>query len=235
MVGKQGSKVTADLKRNRLYITFSSTAKKKDLEKVYTDIRFCVADLKPGFDVVTDLTRCTVGHLGGISTLRKIMAFLVVNKVGRVVRIVGEMSLVLKQLLGITAKFQGYKPLYVTTSEEAEEALSKSAHRDGLRFLINQRPIEYSTPQEKGKGDLVDISTSGCSVQKSTLALSVDEELSMAIPLYQDHDTLSVFTMAAKVIRVEGNLFAVQFLDLDDDRKTLLYTFLTNEIQRDIG
>jgi len=235
MVGKQSSKVSADLKRNRLYITFSSTAKKKDLEKVYTDIRFCVADLKPGFDVITDLTRCTIGHLGGISTLRKIMAFLVVNKVGRVVRIVGEMSLVLKQLLGITAKFQGYKPRYVTTSEEAEEELSRSSQRDGLRFLINQRPIEYSTPKEEGKGDLVDISISGCSVQKSTLALSVNEELSMAIPLYQDSDTLTVFTMAAKVIRVEGNLFAVQFLDLDDNRKTLLYKFLTNEIQRDIG
>jgi len=148
---------------------------------------------------------------------------------------VGEMSLVLKQLLGITAKFQGYKPRYVTTSEEAEEELSRSSQRDGLRFLINQRPIEYSTPKEEGKGDLVDISISGCSVQKSTLALSVNEELSMAIPLYQDSDTLTVFTMAAKVIRVEGNLFAVQFLDLDDNRKTLLYKFLTNEIQRDIG
>ena len=191
MVGK-GSKVTADLKRNRLYITFSSTAKKKDLEKVYTDIRFCVADLKPGFDVITDLTQCTIGHLGGISTLRKIMAFLVVNKVDRVVRIAGKMSLVLKQLLGITAKFQGYQPIYVTTGEEAEETLSKSAHRDGLRFLINQRQIEYSTPKEEGKGDLVDISTSGCSVRKSTLAVPVDEEISMAIPLYQDHDTLSV-------------------------------------------
>jgi hypothetical protein len=158
-----------------------------------------------------------------------------VNKVGRVIRIAGEMSLVLKQLLGITAKFQGYQPIYVTSGEEAEEALSKSAHRDGLRFLINQRPIEYSTPKEEGKGDLVDISTSGCSVRKSTLAVPVDEEVSMAIPLYQDHDTLSVFTVTAKVVRVEGNLFAVQFLGLDDDRKTLLYRCFTNEIQRDIG
>lgn len=54
MAGNQGSKVSADLKRNRLIITVSATASQKEAKKIYTDIRFCVADLQPGFDVITD-------------------------------------------------------------------------------------------------------------------------------------------------------------------------------------
>ena len=52
-----------DIKRNGLYITLSCDPSKKVLDKVYTDVRFCVADLKSGFDVVTDLSQCTLGHL----------------------------------------------------------------------------------------------------------------------------------------------------------------------------
>ena len=50
------AKVKTDIKKNRIYITLPSTIVKKDLEKIYSDIRFGVADLKPGFDVITDLT-----------------------------------------------------------------------------------------------------------------------------------------------------------------------------------
>ena len=88
MAEKQKSKVKADIKRNRLYITLPSIANKVEIEKIYTDVRFSVADLQPGFDVITDLTQCTVGHLNGLSTLRKIMDFLVTNEMGRVIRIV---------------------------------------------------------------------------------------------------------------------------------------------------
>jgi hypothetical protein len=47
----------------------------------------------------------------------------VANKVGRVVRIAGNMNLILKQLMGIAAKFNCYKPVYALTAEEAEEEL----------------------------------------------------------------------------------------------------------------
>jgi len=44
MVDPKRSKVAADRKKNRLYITLSANADKKELEKIYTDVRFCVAD-----------------------------------------------------------------------------------------------------------------------------------------------------------------------------------------------
>jgi hypothetical protein len=235
MTEKQKSKVKADIKKNRLYITLPSAANTKELQQIYTDVRFCVADLKPGFDVVTDLSQCTIGYLSGIPTLRKIMDFLVVNQMGRVIRIVGGMSVVLKQLIGIASKFQCYKPVYVATHEEAEEELDRPIKRNGLRFEINHRQIEYSIDHEKGTGRIVDISISGCAVQEPTIALSTNEEVSITIPLYQEQDKLSPFTTSAKVIWAEGNKLAFQFLDMDDDRKALLNKCLVNEARIEIA
>lgn len=223
------AKVKADIRKNRLYISLPSTANKTELEKIYVDIRFSVADLKPGFDVVTDLSRCSIGHLNGIPILRKIMDFLVTHEMGRVIRIVGDMSIAFKQLLGIASKFQCYKPIYVTTLEEAEEELLSPIKPNGLRFQINHRQIEYSIDKENGTGLLIDISTSGCAVQDPTIVLSTDVDVSITIPLHQEQDALSSFTMAAKVVWVRGDRFAVQFLDLDDDRKALLHKCLVNE------
>jgi len=229
MAEKQKSKVKADIKRNRLYITLPSTANKLELEKIYTEVRFCVADLKPNFDVVTDLSQCTIGHLNGLSVLRKIMDYLVVKEMGRVVRIVEGMSITFKQLLGIASKFQCYKPIYVSSLEEAEKELAQPIKPRGLRFQIHHRQIEYSIDQEKGTGNLVDISISGCAVQEATLALSTDTEISMTIPLYHEQGTLSPFTLTATVAREQGDQFAVQFLDLDENREAQLYKCLVNE------
>lgn len=235
MAEKQKSKVKADIKRNRLYITLPSIVNKMEIQKIYTDVRFSVADLQPGFDVITDLTQCTVGHLNGLSTLRKIMDFLVTNEMGRVIRIVGDMNVVFKQLLGIASRFQGYKPVYVNTHEEAEQELICPVKPNGLRFQLNHRQIAYSIDQAEGTGCLVDISISGCAVQEPTIALTVDAEISLDIPLYREQDELSSFAVTAKVVWVQGNRFAVQFLHLDDDRKALLYKCLVNEGRRVIA
>ena len=70
------AKVRTDIKKNRLYITLPTCINTKELEKIYSDVRFGVADLKPGFDVVTNLNHCSIGHLSAIPTLRKITAYL---------------------------------------------------------------------------------------------------------------------------------------------------------------
>lgn len=223
MEENQKSRVRADIKNNRLYIKLSSTPSKKVLEKVYTDVRFCVADLKPGFDVITDLSQCSIGYLNGISTLRKIMNFLVIKQPGEVVRIIGKKSLLFKQLIRAATIFQGYKPAYVTTLEEAEDKLTKSIRRNGLRFNIHQQKIEYRNNQEEGTGYLVDISISGCAVQGPTIPVTIDSEIEITIPFYQDQDTPSSFIIAARVVRVQDDIFAAQFVDLGDDQKGLLY------------
>lgn len=234
MAGNQRSKVTADLKRNRLNITLSSSPDKRAVEKVYTDIRFCVADLKPGFAVITDLSQCTFASLNAILTMRQIMEYLITKQAGIIVRVVLKKSLIFKQLLRFTNRFQGYKPVYVTTLEEAEEILTDTGKHNGLRFDMHRQQIEYTLDLEEEKGHLVDISISGCTVQGSTISLSADKEISIAIPFHRDNETPLIFTTAAKVDWVQDDQFAAQFLNLDDDQKAQLYTCLASEAQRDI-
>ncbi len=123
---KRTSTVTPDIKKNRLYISVSGEASKKEIQKIYTDIRFCVPDLQAGFDVITDLSHCKVGHLSGISTFKQIMGYLIAHEVGRVVRVVGPAKLIFRQLNRYVASGKDYKPIYVSTQEEAEQKLAKS-------------------------------------------------------------------------------------------------------------
>jgi hypothetical protein len=233
MADNQKSRVTADIKRNRLYITLSCDPSKKILEKVYTDVRFCVADLKPGFDVITDLSQCSIGYLNAIPTLRKIMNFLATKQPGEVIRVTGKLSLIFKQLIRLTTIFQSYKPFYVATLDEAEDKLTKSTRRNGLRFHIHKQPIEFKTHQGVGEGHLIDISISGCAVQKSTIPMTMDQEITITIPFQQDQDTLLSFKILAKVVRVQDNMFAAQFTDLNDDQKDKLYKCIALETQRE--
>ncbi len=233
MAGNQGSKVTADLKRNRLIITVSATANQKEAQKIYTDIRFCVADLQPGFDVVTDFSGCTLAHLSAIATMRQIMDYLVAKQPGNIIRVVGKNSLVFKQLLRFLTQFQSYKPIYVSTLEEAEEFLTKLTQRNGLRYLIHGHQVEYTVDQEKGQGRLLDISISGCAVQNPTIPVSMEQELLIVIPIDHGDGLPASFSSAAKIVRVEDGLLAVQFLDLQDDQKSQLHKWFAYEIRQD--
>ncbi len=119
------AKVVTDIKNNRLYIIFDNHITKKDTERIYTDIRFGVADLQPGFSVINDLSLCRIGHLSGIASFKRIAAFLAEKKVGRVIRVTGSSSLIFKQISKLSTAINGYKPEYVDTVEEAEELLEQ--------------------------------------------------------------------------------------------------------------
>lgn len=118
--------VKADLKKNRLYITIAGKLNKKDLDGLYTDIRFGVADLQPGFDVITDLTECTLAALSGFATFNKITDHLLANNVGKVVRIIDERRIIFKQILNSASRIKGYTAVYVKSLEEAENELKGS-------------------------------------------------------------------------------------------------------------
>ncbi len=122
---KKTSKVTADIQKNRLVILLAGYIRKKELERIYTDIRFCVEDLQPGFDTVTDMRNCTIGYLSGAPVFKKIMDFLRSKDVGRIVRIKGRSRIILHQMSRLTSAFEGYEPIYVSSPEEAEEVLQK--------------------------------------------------------------------------------------------------------------
>lgn len=118
------STVTADIKRNRLLITLKGNIAKKDAERIYTDIRFCVSDLKPGFSVINDLTESRIGHLSTIETFKKITSYLTEKQVGPVVRVVGRAKIIFQQMTKLTKMINCYQPMYAKTIEEAEILLA---------------------------------------------------------------------------------------------------------------
>ncbi len=124
MKKKSQAKVVVDIKKNRLYIFFDRHVTPKDVERIYTDVRFGVADLKPGFSVINDLSNCTVGHLSAAVSFKKITSFLHENNVGRVVRVIGQTSLLFKQISKLSELITDYKPEYVSSIEEAEDTLA---------------------------------------------------------------------------------------------------------------
>lgn len=118
------SRVSANIRKKRLYITLHGVISKKEAERIYTDIRFCVSDLEPGFGVITDLTQCRFGHLSAITTSSKIMHFLLEKQVGPIIRIIEQRKVIYHQLLRLSDKNQGYDPNYVSTLQEAEALLN---------------------------------------------------------------------------------------------------------------
>lgn len=126
MGNNKGPSARADLKNNRLYITIAGRLNKKELDGLYTDIRFCVADLQPGFAVINDLSQCTLAALSGLPTFKKITDHLIAHDVGKIIRIVDERRVVFKQILNVSATLKGYTPVYVQSHEEAAEVLNNS-------------------------------------------------------------------------------------------------------------
>jgi hypothetical protein len=121
---KNPSTVTADIKRNRLHIKLRGDVPKKDAERLYTDIRFCVADLRPGFAVITDLSEARIGHLSAIDSFKKITNFLAEKQVGPVIRVVGQARIIFQQIAKLTKQITGYQAMYAKNMEEAEVLLA---------------------------------------------------------------------------------------------------------------
>ena len=131
---RRSSTISANIKKKRLYITLQGVIPTKEAERIYTDIRFCVSDLEPGFAVITDLSECRIGHLSAIDTSRKIMHFLVEKKVGHIVRIIGQAKVIYLQLLKLADIKLGYEPKYVATLEEAEAFLDELTEKESPRL-----------------------------------------------------------------------------------------------------
>jgi hypothetical protein len=127
----KSSKVSADLKKNRLSIILIGVLSTKGMEGIYTEIRFCVADLKPGFEVMTDLTQCKIAHLGGLGTFGKIKEFLSAKEVGPVIRIVKKNQLVFNQISRVADMTSKYRPHYVSTLAEAEKLFAQLKSGEG--------------------------------------------------------------------------------------------------------
>jgi hypothetical protein len=223
-----------DIKNNRLYLKFSGGVSRKQLDKLYTDVRFAVADLLPGFAVINDLTECTLCHISGIATYRKISKYLISSGVRDVVRIINNDSLVLKQFLNFASRFAEYIPVYVSTIQEAEEQLNKSDERNRLSFHFASRPsVDYSTNNANGEGHILNISARGCKISSTTFPPEIDQEIEIVITFNASETAQKTFSTKAYIIRIDDDGFAVEYSDLSKNRKEELWQDLLREFEHD--
>jgi hypothetical protein len=228
-------KATANITQNRLYITIAGKLTKENLDRLYTDIRFCVADLTPGFDVVNDISECTLAALSGIPTFKKITNHLITSRVGKIIRVIDEQKTVVKQVINFASKVQGYSVIYVNSLEEAENKLVESQQREGLRFYLLSQPVKYRLGEAEGEGYISDISTSGCAIKSATLLPAVEESISFSTTFNKQENLIENFEILARVARVEEESFSIKFETLDDEQKESLWERLVHESQCEKG
>lgn len=227
-------KVTADRGKNRLNLILANRITKRNLGELYTELRFCVPDLKTGFDVVSDLSNCSFAFLDIIPTFKNILNYLLSNGSGEMVCVLKKNTLIYKQIQLATI-FQGYKPAFVSTLEEAEEKLAASKKRSTLRFSLHKQTLKYSSGDGEQKALLDDVSVGGCSINAMSHEVSLGDELSLTLAFFQDENLDTPFKILSEVVRVEDDLFAVKFMDLDDDKKKILWDNLIQLSQQKVG
>jgi hypothetical protein len=223
-------KAAANISKNRLNISISGNVTAKSLDKLFIDIRSCVADLKNNFEVIENIYQCNLLYIESLQVYKKIINFLISNKVGEMIRIVKVDNISSKQIIKFSEKIHCQKILCAESEKEAEERLLLLIKRDGIRFRVDSLFFEYEIGNQKGIGSVIDISTSGCAIDSPTIPLSIGAELFVTL-IFDDHKTLlSMFKIKAQVVRVNDQMFATQFLDFDDDKKELLYQRLAYEV-----
>jgi hypothetical protein len=226
--------VKVDTKKNRLFLKISGSVSKKELDKIYTDVRFAVADLLPGFSVINDLSECTLCHISGVATYRKISTYLINNGVRDVVRIIKKDSLVLKQFLQFAARFAEYIPIYVSSIEEAEEQLDKSEEKNRLSFHFAGRPaVKYFSNTASGEGHILNISTIGCKITTTAFPPAIDKEIEIAISFNACENAQKTFKSKACAIRIDNDGFAVKYSNFSEDAKKELWQDLLLEFEHD--
>ncbi len=227
------SNVVTDIASNSLNITFKGIITKKELKGLYTDIRFGVADLQPEFNVISDFSGCRLMYLNGLATFRKIFHYILSNNSGEVVRVIHPERLITKQIINAALLRKGYKPIYASTIEEAEEKIKNSAKRDGLRFDLYEQPVDIWQNNKKHDGHILNLSTSGCAITSTSLQPNQGDELQVKFA-FATKASSDIFNIKGKVVRAESYSFAMNFVALDSQKKRLLWRCLVDESEGEV-
>ncbi|MFT5727086.1 MAG: hypothetical protein ACI8PB_001218 [Desulforhopalus sp.] len=234
VMSNKACKTSVNIKKNRLIITVAGKITKKSIDSLYTEIRFCVADLKPGFDVITDLSACNLAAVSGVPTFRKITNHLIISKVGRVVRVIDETKIIKKQLFNITARSQSYNAEIFHSLEAAEEYFSESDESKELCFRQNGQHVDYIFDEASGIGEVEFLSIGECKINSATLSLAIGSQITLTVKFENHEDLLDQFEVSAEIIWVEGDDFGAQFIDVDEEMKDRLWKRLVHESQREL-
>jgi hypothetical protein len=227
--------VKVDKVRNRLFIDMGGEISKRNLEKLYTDVRFCVGDLVPGFGVITDMSQCGFAHLNGVITYRNITHYLVRNGVGKVVRIINKDSTLFRQIVNLTARICGYVPVYVSSLEEAIAELETTKRKNRIRFHYKDlQPIVYEWNGTREKGNILNISTGGCFINLQKGAPFSDKEIVVFVSFPCKDIVPNEFSIKGRVVQKVNDGIAIQFVDLENDRIQQLQNCLLAQFEDEV-
>ncbi len=230
MAGKKKTRVNVNIADNRLVIVFAGKISKKMLADLYTDIRFSVADLKPGFDVICDYLDADVIVLNAISTFQKIAHYLASSNAGHIVRILDTRRLAETQLGNLVYRVQGYRPVLAESMEEAEEKLASYQKRDGIRIYLHYTPVKYVSGEREGDGDILNISVSGIAVEHASFLPDVGSAITFSLSFGVQDEQKELFELEATTVRHDGDtMFASKFNDVDEDTRKRLWKILLDE------
>jgi hypothetical protein len=228
-MSKTQIKAYVDSAKNRLYLTLSGKIDAPSLEKLYTEVRFAVADLKPGFEVVNDISRCQLIYVAGLPVFKKIIDYLLVHKAGEIVRIIDKDNISCRQILSFTDQINSYQPLYVDSSEHAEQQLDSMTPRGGIRLKLRHLRISYDSPAGSGEAKISDISISGCGVCQATLVLPVGTDFEGHIAFPSHPPLIGQVQLKATVVRTSDDGFGAKFLGISQEFREQLYLRLLHE------
>lgn len=104
-----------------------------------------------------------------------------------------------------------------------------SSKRTALRWSGFSKSLTYKTDYEDGEANLINISTSGCAVRNVSTELQISQKILLTISLDTPEQQAQV---QARVIRIEGEDFGLQFLHLEEDVKQQLFRYFAQENRR---
>jgi len=119
--------VKIDAMKNRLYLSLIGVISIQEAAKVKDEIINDVANLKPGFDVINDLSKYIHGDDSAAMYLQEVTRYFIAKEVKRIVRIVGQSKTGLMQFAKYSQLDGKVNVKYVPTIEEAEQVLSTEA------------------------------------------------------------------------------------------------------------
>lgn len=222
------SKLEADIERNLLKLSFVGIITKKDFDQIYTEVRSALSDLQPGFNVISDFSECRLMYLNGLISFRKIFSYILSNESGEIVRVLPPNRLITMQIINGALMRKGYTPVYASTLEEASEIVGRVTKRDGLRFELDTQPVEIFFSDKVYRGHILNISTSGCAINSSSLRPRKGDDLKVKF-FFTGKSSGEVIELQAKVVRSESYAFAVNFVLPDRNTRNLLWRCLVDE------
>ncbi|MBD3422051.1 MAG: hypothetical protein GF398_18215 [Chitinivibrionales bacterium] len=116
----------ADRSRNILFAKFEGYIKDGEAEKAAQKLHVELQQLRPGFDIINDLTGYKFADVAAAQRLIGIMAHLKSRRVGRVVRVVNEDAVGVRQFKIAAERSNAYKAYYAKTVKDAEIMLGKA-------------------------------------------------------------------------------------------------------------